>query len=67
MSKGFNPKLQEWLNERGYVSGDWPDNLSGEEKHRADLEVGRGALLNRDGWRTWIDVSTAGAASDKQD
>jgi len=53
---GFNPELTRWLNARDYVSGDWPHNVPPQVKHEADLEVGKGHLLNTDGWPTWIKV-----------
>jgi len=51
---GFNPELTQWLNDRGMVSADWPDNIPAKIKHAADLDVGKGHLLNVDGWPTWI-------------
>lgn len=50
----FNPALAKWLNARNYVSGDWPDNISKEIQREADLEIGKGYLLNTNGWPTYM-------------
>lgn len=46
----FNPKLTEWLNDRGFVSGDWPHNLPKAVLLAADSEIGNGQLLMDDGY-----------------
>ena len=47
--KSFNPKLTKWLNDRDFVSGDWPNNVPPSVKREADREVGGGRLLNECG------------------
>ena len=46
----FNPNLTRWLNDRDYVTGDWPDNVSPLMQEEADLEVGNGCVLDEYGW-----------------
>jgi hypothetical protein len=46
----FNPDLTQWLNRRDYVSGDWPYNVPVQIRKEADQEIGRGYLLDHQGW-----------------
>lgn len=46
----FNQALREWLNDRDYVSGDWPDNVPEVVRSDADEAFGNGAILDENGW-----------------
>ena len=48
--KEFNPKLTAWLNARDYVSADWPDNLPHNIQREADIDIGKGYVLDMFGW-----------------
>ena len=58
----FNPRLREWLNERDFVSGDWPDNVPESVQREADRVIGQGRMLNDLGWppRRSVAKSTKG-------
>lgn len=49
----FNPKLAKWLNDRDYVTGDWPHNISDAVLAEADLEFADPPLtfLDELGWQ----------------
>jgi hypothetical protein len=47
--RGFNPKLTTWLNNRDFVSGDWPHNLPESVKREAEQDLNRGRRLNECG------------------
>jgi len=46
----FNPRLRNWLNERDYTSGDWPDGVPEDLKREAERDISGGRLLARDGY-----------------
>jgi hypothetical protein len=46
----FNPALTDFLNDLGYTSSDWPNNVPEIIKKQADCEIGGGYLLDDIGW-----------------
>ena len=63
MNRCFNQRLARWLNDRGLVSGDWPDNTPAQVRREADLAVGGGRFLGNTGWPVSPDDDTLAEAA----